>query len=389
VKTKNIRQSAGILQSRESVKLKIIIKTALLLCVFCGSVFAQKPKIAVYVAEEASVLQDERSALRTTTLNTLVRSNKYEVIERSNVIETELQKQASGEVDDDQVTAFGKQLGAQYICVADMAFLREGRVNRGTTEQPKWHNTRERQVSARIINVETAEVVAIGVIEADIQSGQDISQAVNRAVSKMLGTLRPSRDDLPGMAVYVLGSESQRSVRGRLSNAERALYAFTLEALFLRSKSRGDFIVVERSEAFTKQINREQDVQRDGHVDNNQIALMGKQYGVGDIVIVSIERAMGTNNISARLVNVETASVAGASQLHHQDGKYNDLQKIAMSMVRDIMARSPAELEADRKAKDAKEKADAKSEKWTIIWGAIALIGLGVLIYLNPDNTFY
>jgi len=380
VKTKNIRQSAGILQSRESVKLKIIIKTALLLCVFCGSVFAQKPKIAVYVAESNSLSRDQKSALRTAALNTLVNSNRYEVVERSNVIETELQRQSSGEIDEDQVTAFGRQLGAQYICIAEMVYLRHGRVNDGTAEQPRWRSTREHLVSARIINIETAEVVALGAITANIQSGADLPQAVNRAVSKMLDTVRPSSTDLPRIAVYV-----QRGAQRRV-DAEQALYTSTLEALFLISSRRGDFIVVERSEAFTAQINKEHGAPQSDHVREDQIARMGRQFGVGHIAIISMEYAMSSHNISTRLVNIETASVERASQVYSQSDEFNDLRDIAFNMARSIIAKNEVELEHDRKVKEAQKRAEAKETRNLIIWSIIALVGLGVWIALDPGT---
>jgi hypothetical protein len=66
------------------------------------------------------------------------------------------------------------------------------------------------------------------------------------------------------------------------------------------------FLVVERSEAFTRQIDREQGTQRSGHINDGQIALLGRQYSIERIVVASIERAINTNNISARLERVHT-----------------------------------------------------------------------------------
>lgn len=190
-----------------------------------------KPKIAVYVSEYCNYSDEEKSALRMATLNTLVRSRRYDVIERSNVIDMELAKQADGSVDDDQLTAFGRQSGAQFVCVADMVFLRKwvedvycsnkngDRYKCGTKDHFDY------QVSARVIDVETAEVMALGVVEYDILNGSDMSTAVVGAVLKMLST-KSSRvetdKDVPKLAVYVQGGKSNH-------NVGNAVYTYVLE----------------------------------------------------------------------------------------------------------------------------------------------------------------
>ena len=59
------------------------------------------------------------------------------------------------------------------------------------------------QVSARIIDVETAEVVALSVIDANIQSGSDMSAAVSNAVTEMLKTVSSNKanKNMPKIAV--------------------------------------------------------------------------------------------------------------------------------------------------------------------------------------------
>lgn len=394
--------------------MKVTIKTVLLLCFLSGLAFAQRPKIAVYVSEHASGYTRE---LRAAAFRPLVNSGQFEVVERSSAIGVELQRQASGAIDDDQLTAFGRQFGAQYVCVVDLTHI----------------SIYYYQVSTRIIDVETAEVVALGAIEANIRSGSDISQAVTSAANKMLETTRLTRSDLPRIAVYVRGGityndtreladvsggrannrgvrvvdsrgrqvkNNVEQVRRTSDNIERALYTYALEALFVRSRSNGDFRVVERSEAFTSQIDREQIRQRSGHIDDRQIARLGVQYGIKHILVVDIARPVDTYDISARLVNVETASIDNASNVYHEHANLYNLERSAGSMVEDIIRwnKTPAELEVDRRnaaeeaaeeAKIAKKEEDARRN--AVAWTVLQVIGAAVLIIIlvvfNPDKS--
>jgi len=362
-----------------------ITKITLALCLFCALPFAQIPKVAVYVSEQSGYSDEVKNALRVATINVLAGSGKYEVVERSSVIDEELNKQASGAVDDDQMVAFGKQAGARYICVSDIIDLgsyyykelsQDGKtVIRSILVRPY-------QVSARIIDVETAQLVGLGVVDQDIQDGRAMSAAITKAVEKMLGTISVQTDSsLPKKAVYVQGER-------RLSKS--ALYTYTLEALFTRSRYNGNFVVVERSDAFTKQIDRELGKQYSGSVSDSEISRMGKQYGISEICIASIEPVMGTYNINARLVNVERASVVNASKLRHlkehsEDSGLNKLRDIAIQMVEDMIPRkiSQAELEEEKQAEA--EVAEATRTAWM----AGGTMAGGVSLNMNEIDPNY
>ena len=354
-----------------------------------------KPKVAVYVSESTGYSEDEKSALRTGALNTLVRSGRYQVIERSNVIDAELMIQAGGAIDDDQLTAFGKQLGAQFVCIADMTYLRDRYVPkycRDTTGRivgPKYEcgneHLRDHQVSVRLIDVETAEVLAFGLVEEDIKSGVAITGAVANAVNKMLGTIQAVKaPNLPKMAVYVTGGSRD----DRVGNA---FYSYTLEALFTRSKKLGNFKVIERSEAFTRQIDREQTTQRSGHVDDNQIARLGKQYGIQNILLANIDKPMSAYNISGRIINIESASVDNASVIYHTNNDLDGLNKISASIVEEMMGLTSAEVTERAEAK-AKEEADAKRKETMktllLVGAAVAtLVYVAIMFNKNKDKV--
>jgi hypothetical protein len=274
-----------------------------------------KPKVAVYMSGHSGYSNDEGSTLKIATINALIKSGQYRVIERSNVIETELQKQASGAIDANQLTTFGRQAGVQYICIVG---------NDGP-------------VRMRMIDVETTEILGWG-----------------STVKEMLRTVQPPNAiNMPKMAVYVYGE--------RKGEKMEALYDYTLNALLTRSRSLGTFKVVERSEAFTRQIDREQITQRSGHIDDNQIARLGKQYGVDRILVVE--------GRTARIINIETALVEKASH----DGDI------------DVMVEEMIGLANGEKSAKSKRKAN---HAWGILWGlgSMALI-CGILAVLIVNGS--
>ncbi|MCL2282517.1 MAG: penicillin-binding protein activator LpoB [Fibromonadales bacterium] len=148
-------------------------KTMFLLFTICCVAFAQdKPRIAVYVA--SGELKDaEKKVLSTKILTPFVQSGQYRAIERGdaflNNIARERQKQRDGSVDDNQISRLGKEAGIQFVCVADLvdAF--------GIYS-----------VSARLIDVETAEIVGIG--EAEMKSLGEIGMAATAIFSQITGT---------------------------------------------------------------------------------------------------------------------------------------------------------------------------------------------------------
>jgi curli biogenesis system outer membrane secretion channel CsgG len=346
-----------------------------------------KPKVAIYVSEYSNYSDEEKSALKSATISALVNSEQFQVVERSNIIEAELKKQASGEVDDDQLTAFGRQMGAQLVCVSDMIFLRSGssqRIIGYYNGQPKTETIYRKyhQVSVRLIDVETAEIIGFGLGTVDISSGAQMAAAISSMVKKMLETMQPRADtNMPKMAVYV----ADASNRGRKESG--ALYSYTLEALFDRSRKLGNFRVVERSDAFTRQIDREQRTQRSGHVDDNQIARLGRQYGIGKIVIASIERFQNDYNVSSRVVNVETANVEKAAGPFTTTSELIGLDPISVKMVEQMMGLTEAEMNT-RTIKAAKRAEYERKEKVEgTVMAVVLLVGIvGFFVWLGVGN---
>ena len=143
------------------------------LFLFSAGAFAQDlPRIAVYVT--GNVGDDEKTALGTRMLASLVNSGRYKGIERSNAflaeIEKEQVKQRSGAIDDGQISELGRQFGVKFICIANIT--------------PAYGAF---QVSARIVNVETAEVDFIGDASSPLKTMDDLTAVSVEVVRKMFG----------------------------------------------------------------------------------------------------------------------------------------------------------------------------------------------------------
>jgi hypothetical protein len=145
--------------------------TLFVIMLFCSAALAQDlPRIAVYVTGE--VPENEKRALGTHMLSSLINSKRYMGIERSAAFLAEIEKeqvtQRSGAIDDGQISELGRQFGVKYICIADIipAF-------------GAW------QISARIVDVETAVVVFIGSAFSPLRSAQDLTNVSEEVVKIM------------------------------------------------------------------------------------------------------------------------------------------------------------------------------------------------------------
>ena len=146
----------------------------LIIALFCASAFADDlPKIAVYVT--GNMRDDEKKALGTRMMSTIVRSGRYRAVERSdeflNQLASEHSKQRSGAIDDAQIKRLGKQFGIDFICIADI-----------TPAFGMFY------VSARIIDVETAEIVFMGEASDNLRTLDGLAVALDKVWANMFGS---------------------------------------------------------------------------------------------------------------------------------------------------------------------------------------------------------
>ncbi|MDR0331028.1 MAG: hypothetical protein LBH93_04910, partial [Chitinispirillales bacterium] len=133
------------------------------------------PKIAVYVTGGKTADEDKAFSARIT--HALVSSGKYNTIERADAFLDQVAKEMAadmdGAVDDGQISRIGRQAGAGFVCIGEIleAF--------GAS-----------QISARILNVESVEVIASGLASGSLKTIADFAALSDRVVEQLLGVLR-------------------------------------------------------------------------------------------------------------------------------------------------------------------------------------------------------
>ena len=135
-------------------------------------------------------------------------------------------------------------------------------------------------------------------------------------------------DGLPRIAVYVTGDDIH-------DNMKNALGTRMLASLV----NSGRYSGIERSQAFLAEIDREHTKQRSGAVDDNQISSLGRQFGVKFVCIVNITPILGDFQVSARIVNVETAEIAFIGESSGPLKTVDDLESVSDMVVDGMFGR--------------------------------------------------
>ncbi len=268
--------------------------------------FAQQKKVAVYVTGEDAGIN---KVLGSKLVSAIARSNEYSAIERTESFLAELSKeqnyQRTGAVDDSELSRLGKQFGVQYICVAAVSDA-----------------FNEKYLSARLIDVETAQVERTASSSGVIQSLDGIVSAANSVSNELLTSLGKERQsNLKKVAVYVVKNEAGRNI-GRVLG-DKLVAGFT---------NSGRYIAIERTNSFLAQLSKEQNYQHSGAVDDSDLSRLGKQFGVQYVCVADVSDVFGEKYISARLIDVETAEVVNT---HDAGGEMNSMSS-CLRMANDI-----------------------------------------------------
>ena len=244
---------------------------------------SQQKKVAVYVTGD----EVEAKVLGSRLQTDIATSGKYTVIERNATFLVELKKEQSyqrtGAVDDEELSRLGKQFGVSLICVADIFSAFD-----------------ESYVSARLIDVVSAEVIHSASANGNLQDYQNMRNISATLVNELLRQTE-EKTNRKKVAVYIAQSKSKEI--GRVLG-DKLVTGFT------RS---GQYTAVERTNSFLSQLNKEQKYQRTGEVDDNDISRLGKQFGVQYVCVAEVSDYYGDQKyIAARLVDVETAELVDA-----------------------------------------------------------------------------
>lgn len=267
----------------------------------------QKPKLAVYVTGDDPINELIGNELQ----DGLAHNGKYTTVERTadflKAMSKEHGYQRSGEVDDEQIAALGKQFAVQYVCVASVSSV--------------WNN--EKYISARIIDVESAEVVASGNSFGAINTTQSLISTMDGLSKSLLKALDYFKTSgAKKVAVYVTKS-GNRDVDIILGDQ--------LVAGFAKS---GKYIAIERTNRFLSELTKEQGYQQSGAVADEDLVRLGKQAGVQYVCVAKTTNWNGDYFISSRLIDVEQGNIVNSSnekgiKLNNANDVVNLTEKIA------------------------------------------------------------
>ncbi|MDR0330197.1 MAG: CsgG/HfaB family protein [Chitinispirillales bacterium] len=129
----------------------------------------------------------------------------------------------------------------------------------------------------------------------------------------------------PHIAVYVTGDKTD--------SEKKALGTKMLVALV----NSGKFVAVERSDDFLSEIDNEHKKQREGAVDDSQVSKLGKQFGVQYVCVANIAAAFGGHQVSARIINVETAVVVAVGEDDSPLRNMDDLSNVSFRVTRALL----------------------------------------------------
>ena len=149
--------------------MKKILLPFLLFCAL--NVAAEKQNVAVYVTGPDKT---QNKIFGDQFVTAFSRSNEYVAVERTTSFLTELSKEQSyqegGAVDNNQITRLGKQFGANFVCVVEIM---------------KAYG--EYYISARLINVESAEVLKTSSAISKLSSVEQIIEAADKMTHELTG----------------------------------------------------------------------------------------------------------------------------------------------------------------------------------------------------------
>ncbi len=173
------------------------------------------------------------------------------------------------------------------------------------------------------------------------------------------------------VAVYVTGKES----------GINKVLGDQLVAAFTKS---GKYVAIERTASFLAELGKEQNYQRTGAVDDNELSRLGKQFGVQLVCVADVSDVFGEKYVSARLIDVETAEVANTANASSPMSSMNELLNVTNTLTQELTS----ETRQERAAKVwAEKKEEEDIEKMLIQGFADGYLKAGHLYFTIPSST--
>lgn len=149
------------------------------------------------------------------------------------------------------------------------------------------------------------------------------------------------------VAVYVTGQQS----------GINKVLGDQLVAAFAKS---GKYIAIERTASFLAELGKEQNYQRTGAVDDNELSRLGKQFGVQLVCVADVSEVFGEKYVSTRLIDVESAEVINTSNASSKLESMPELLKVTEQLAKELTAKTVQEKAAEAAAI---QKANEETEK--------------------------
>lgn len=121
-----------------------------------------------------------------------------------------------------------------------------------------------------------------------------------------------------------------------------------LVAAFAKS---GKYIAIERTASFLAELGKEQNYQRTGAVDDNELSRLGKQFGVQLVCVADVSDVFGEKYVSTRLIDVESAEVVNTSNATSKLDNMQELLKVTEGLAKELTAKTVQEKAAEAAAK--------------------------------------
>jgi TolB-like protein len=150
----------------------------------------------------------------------------------------------------------------------------------------------------------------------------------------MLGLVPPAQADFKKTKIAVLDFQMQGE-----QNASADMGKIVAEWMITGLVETGRFDVIERR--LLEKILEEQKLGATGLIDANTAAQLGKILGVKTIVAGTVTSLEGTNEINARLINVDTASIVSAEKV--RAGSTQQLRDLVSKITEKIASAFPLE----------------------------------------------
>ena len=160
------------------------------------------------------------------------------------------------------------------------------------------------------------------------------------------------------------GQTVKQKVAVWVSGSNKDITMVVADQLVNAISASNTYQAIERSADFLKMIQNEFEYQQSGNVDDRQIAELGKQFGVKLVCVARISPVAGTNYVSARIVNVETAAIVKSANINNKFETIEAIISSCESLASQLLGiKSRAEIDREQQAREQQRQEQEKERE--------------------------